>query len=58
MAERDDCEADCGLCPSWGALPTRDMLSLLNENKQNPEGAVSSLGHRLLRASAGSQVPK
>jgi len=58
MAEGHDCEADCGFCPSWGALPIRDMLCLLNENKQNPEGAVGSLGHSLLRASAGSQVPK
>lgn len=58
MTEGKGCEADCGLCPSGGALPTRDMLCLLNENKQNPEGAAGSLGHRLHQASAGSQVPK
>lgn len=58
IAQGNDCGADRGLCPSWGALSTRDIVCLLNENKQNPEGAVGSLGHRLLQSSAGSQVPK
>lgn len=32
----------------------RDKLCLFNKNKQNPEGPIGSLGHRLPLASEGS----